>query len=261
MLAVFDSQAPQLQANDQTITTGDHFAPLSGVTANDKVDGNLTNKISVKGSVDTSKAGTYKLTYKVHDNSGNKTSLARTITVVEPAPAESNQPTTVQTPVATQTSTAVQSNPTSQTTTVAPAGYAPMTMTLAGTTLSYQNGGQGSGQAIIDANPSTTVSTWGGAASYSGNDGLNTHFIGHNPGAFNVLFSLGAGSPIVVTDGNGNTTTYTVTSILTVDDYAVDVNTGTDYWDTITGTGGGERITLQTCINDTTNRIIIAQAN
>jgi hypothetical protein len=33
---------------------------------------------------------------------------------------------------------------------------------------------------------------------------------------------------------------------------------GTDYWDQITGSGGGERITLQTCINDDYNLIVFA---
>lgn len=122
--------------------------------------------------------------------------------------------------------------------------------------ISYSNAGQGSGQAIIDANPNQ-VATWGGAAVQSGNDGANTHFIGHNPGIFNVLFSVGAGAKVEVSDSSNNVTSYTVSQVVTVDDSGM-AEDGTDYWDQITGTGGGERITLQTCINDDYNLIVFA---
>lgn len=122
--------------------------------------------------------------------------------------------------------------------------------------ISYSNAGQGSGQAIIDANPNQ-VATWGGTAVQSGNDGANTHFIGHNPGIFNVLFSVGAGAKVEVSDSSNNVTSYTVSQVVTVDDSGM-AEDGTDYWDQITGTGGGERITLQTCINDDYNLIVFA---
>lgn len=66
-----------------TITVGDKFDPLAGVSAYDKEDGDLTGSIKVSGSVDTSKAGKYKLTYTVEDKDGNIYTLVRTITVVE----------------------------------------------------------------------------------------------------------------------------------------------------------------------------------
>lgn len=131
-------------------------------------------------------------------------------------------------------------------------------LNINGTFISYANAGQGSGQAVIDGN-SNMAATWGGAAVQSGSDGLNTHFIGHNPGIFNVLFSLTGGSVIQVSDSNNQVTNYTVTGITQVDDYAVSAD-GTDYYDQMIGTGGGERITLQTCINDSTNLIVFAQA-
>lgn len=142
------------------------------------------------------------------------------------------------------------------TTTPAPATIGADQLMINGQAISYSNAGQGSGQAIIDANPNQ-VATWGGAVVQSGNDGANTHFIGHNPGIFNVLFSLGTGATIEVSDSANNVTTYTVSQIVTVDDsgFAAD---GTDYWDQITGSGGGERITLQTCINDDYNLIVFA---
>jgi len=129
-------------------------------------------------------------------------------------------------------------------------------MKINGQFISYSNAGQGNGQAIIDANHNQ-VATWGGASVQSGNDGANTHFIGHNPGIFNVLFSLGNGQSIEVSDSANNVTTYTISHIVTVDDYGMAAD-GTDYWDQITGSGGGERITLQTCINDDYNLIVFA---
>lgn len=135
-----------------------------------------------------------------------------------------------------------------------------MSLNILGQTVYYQNGGPGSGQSIIDANSDSQASTWGGAAVFSGNDGLNTHFIGHNPGAFSVIFSLSVGNQVTVTDASGNPTIYTVNGIYQVADDGTDVNSGSDMYDAITGTGGGERITLQSCINDDVNLIVFASA-
>ncbi|EOH94337.1 class F sortase [Enterococcus pallens] len=132
----------------------------------------------------------------------------------------------------------------------------PNMLQIAGSYIPYSNAGQGSGQAVIDADHGAAA-TWGGASVQSGNDGMNTHIIGHNPGAFNVLFSLGVGSTIEVSDASGQISTYTVQNIVTVDDSAYGLD-GTDYWNQITGTGGGERLTLQTCINDFQNLIVFA---
>ena len=52
-------------------------------SANDKEDGNLTEKIEVTGEVNFSKAGSYELTYKVTDSDGNTTTKTRTIAVVD----------------------------------------------------------------------------------------------------------------------------------------------------------------------------------
>lgn len=125
-----------------------------------------------------------------------------------------------------------------------------------GQIISYSDAGQGSGQAIIDANPNQ-VATWGGSPVQSGSDGTNTHFIGHNPGVFNVLFSLGTGPTIEISDSSNNVSSCTVSQIVTVDDSGMGED-GVDYWERITGTGGVERITLQTCINDDYNLIVFA---
>lgn len=133
----------------------------------------------------------------------------------------------------------------------------PMQLEINGKFINYKNGGQGSGQAIIDADYGM-ASTWGGASVQSGSDGQNTHIIAHNPGAFDVLFSLGAGSTIRISDGAGNVTTYTVRNITRVDHEAYGVSDGADYWDQMIGTGGGERVTLQTCIDDVHNLVVFA---
>ncbi len=134
----------------------------------------------------------------------------------------------------------------------------PMTINMAGQSISYQNGGQSSGQSIID-NDGNMVSTWGGQAVQNGNDGLSTHFIGHNPGIFSVLFNLSVGSQVEITDANGNGTMYAVSRIFQADDYGTDIATGEDNWDLITGSNNGEMVVFQTCITDSTNLIVVAQ--
>lgn len=64
-----------------TITEGDTFDPMDGVTATDETDGDLTSKIVVEGTVDTSKAGTYTLTYSVTNSQGKTTTFTRTVIV------------------------------------------------------------------------------------------------------------------------------------------------------------------------------------
>ena len=65
------------------ITVGEKFDPLAGISAYDKEDGDLTSSIMVSGHVDTTKAGSYQLTYLVKDKDGNVSTFIRTITVVE----------------------------------------------------------------------------------------------------------------------------------------------------------------------------------
>lgn len=73
---------PVIQATDKTLTVGDEFDPLAGVTATDAEDGNLTTKIEVKkNDVDTTKAGKYEVTYKVTDNQGATCTKTIAVTV------------------------------------------------------------------------------------------------------------------------------------------------------------------------------------
>ena len=64
-----------------TIHVGDSFDPMEKVKAIDKEDGDLTSKVKIDGEVDTSKAGTYVLTYTVADSKGHEVTAKQTITV------------------------------------------------------------------------------------------------------------------------------------------------------------------------------------
>ena len=76
------NEAPVIHATDKTITVGDTFDPMDGVTATDAEDGNLTAKIEVKkNDVDTTTPGKYEVTYKVTDNQGASFTKSITVTV------------------------------------------------------------------------------------------------------------------------------------------------------------------------------------
>ena len=78
-----DNTAPTISANDVTLNVGDTFDPLANVTATDKEDGTitLTKDNIVANDVDTSKAGTYHVTYKVTDKNGASAEKTITVTV------------------------------------------------------------------------------------------------------------------------------------------------------------------------------------
>ena len=100
---------PVINAEDKELMVGDPFDPLEGVTAHDDEDGDivLTAADVIDNNVDTSKAGTYSVTYKVKDSQG--ASSTRTITVVvkaEPAiPTDNTSDTPGQESSGTNTST------------------------------------------------------------------------------------------------------------------------------------------------------------
>lgn len=73
------------------LTVGGTFTD-PGATALDDVDGDLTAKIVVTGTVDTTTVNLYTLTYKATDAAGNIGSVSRVVTVTAPV-----------TPVATTT--------------------------------------------------------------------------------------------------------------------------------------------------------------
>lgn len=78
-----DEEKPsiELKGNDTVyIYLGNSFVD-DGYTAFDNCDGDITDKVISTGTVDTSKIGTYKITYEVSDSSGNKSSVERTVIV------------------------------------------------------------------------------------------------------------------------------------------------------------------------------------
>ena len=177
---------------------------------------------------------------KVETNEATVPKLVEPAMQAAPAPAPTPEPTPAPAP--------------------APAPVTADVLSMIGNSIPFQNGGMGSGQAIIDANPNGMSSTWGGATPYSGTDGLNTHFIGHHWGAFDPVMSLSNGGTVTVFDANGQAFNYSIYKIIVVDTYGNDVNTGASMYGEITSTGGGERIVLQTCIDETTRRIVFASA-
>ena len=95
------NEAPTIDVTDKEITVGDKFDPKDGVTAKDKEDGNLIDKIEIlKNTVDPSKPGVYEVTYKVTDSKGASCTKTIKVTVKEKTPATSknNDKTTTVTP-------------------------------------------------------------------------------------------------------------------------------------------------------------------
>ncbi|GAB2533894.1 immunoglobulin-like domain-containing protein [Gracilibacillus alcaliphilus] len=88
---VVDTTVPEitLQGEEEvTIELGDDYAE-AGATASDNYDGDISEQVTVTGSVDISQIGTYRLTYIVMDSSGNTTRVIRTINVIDTiAPTE-----------------------------------------------------------------------------------------------------------------------------------------------------------------------------
>ena len=78
-----DGEGPKITiTGDKTVyvTNGSKYSD-KGATATDNCDGDLTSKITKTGSVNTTKNGTYKITYEVTDSSGNKSKAERTVIV------------------------------------------------------------------------------------------------------------------------------------------------------------------------------------
>jgi hypothetical protein len=75
---------PVINASDKTIKVGDKFNPLEEVSVSDKEDRNLTKDIKViENTVNTSKAGIYKVVYEVTDKKGATSTKPIKVTVVK----------------------------------------------------------------------------------------------------------------------------------------------------------------------------------
>lgn len=85
--------APEIEAKDLTLNVGDKFSPQNGVKATDREDGDITDKVEViENNVDMSKAGKYKVTYKVTDSDGACTVKTINVTVKAKAPVKPVDP-------------------------------------------------------------------------------------------------------------------------------------------------------------------------
>ena len=78
---------------DMTINVGTPFNLYDFKAYQDSATNLLTNGVSISGSVNTSKVGTYELTYSVVNKYNLKTTLIRTINVVDPNGSSNNKPT------------------------------------------------------------------------------------------------------------------------------------------------------------------------
>ncbi len=83
-----DKISPTITLKGKTevsINVGDTYKD-EGCTALDNYDGDITNKTSITGEVDTTKEGTYTITYKVADSSNNASETTRKVIVKKKPP-------------------------------------------------------------------------------------------------------------------------------------------------------------------------------
>ncbi len=81
--SVAANNLPVITASDKTLVEGEEFKPLDGVKATDAEDGDLTSKIQVIENTYKNTPGTYKVVYKVTDNSNGTTTKTIKVTVLK----------------------------------------------------------------------------------------------------------------------------------------------------------------------------------
>lgn len=168
--------------SELVVETGSKFED-PGVTATDNVDGDITSKVKKSGDVDTSKAGTYTITYSVSDNAGNTSEVKRTVKVIPVATTTTQNSNTPKT-------TTRKNNTTARRTTRRPT--TPPTITLYGNKTITINVGEGyndPGYSATDSLGSNITAR----VSVSGNVNTST------PGTYYITYS--------VTDNYGNKAT------------------------------------------------------
>lgn len=82
---VVEHTSPEITLNglgNIQVKLGDEYEE-KGAKAIDNYDGDITDKIEITGSVDTSTLGEYEIKYKVSDSSGNTSEVTRKVNVVE----------------------------------------------------------------------------------------------------------------------------------------------------------------------------------
>lgn len=78
-----DEENPSISLKGNQVTSiylGEKYYD-QGYTANDNCDGDITSNVIVNSNVDTTKLGTYKVSYEVTDSSNNKVTTERTVVV------------------------------------------------------------------------------------------------------------------------------------------------------------------------------------
>lgn len=86
-VVVLSNEKPVISgASDIIVDINQPFDKMAGVSAYDKEDKDLTEKIEVKGDVDIKHKGTYILEYAVKDKDDNVTKVSRRVTVVSNKP-------------------------------------------------------------------------------------------------------------------------------------------------------------------------------
>lgn len=83
---IVDTVKPVINIKNEEITVelNTKVDILSGITAEDNYDKDITNKITTSGTVDTTVAGTYEIKYEVQDSNGNNAEVrTRKYTVKE----------------------------------------------------------------------------------------------------------------------------------------------------------------------------------
>lgn len=84
-IKVIDDEKPNIILNGDdeiTLEYGEEYKE-PGFSASDNYDGDITSKVMVKNTINTKKSGTYKITYKVSDSSGNYVATKRMVHVKE----------------------------------------------------------------------------------------------------------------------------------------------------------------------------------
>lgn len=87
LLSRIDKTPPKITLIGNSKTKIELFSDYQdrGATANDDIDGDLTNKITTNGDVDTHRIGKYQITYEAKDEAKNKATAIREVEVLPPA--------------------------------------------------------------------------------------------------------------------------------------------------------------------------------
>ena len=93
---IVDCKAPEIALNGETsmmIPLNSAFTDPGVLSAYDEIDGDVTSKVAVTGTVNTAKEGDYTLTYTVSDRAGNPGKAERAVTVYKPVIVDRTPPT------------------------------------------------------------------------------------------------------------------------------------------------------------------------